>query len=337
MQTIGLDIGGANLKAASSDGNAASLAFELWRAPGQLPQELNRLLSQFSSGDRLAVTMTAELADCFPTKAEGVAAVLGAVAAVAGPRPILVWQTTGRFAPLEQAVATPLQTAAANWHALASWAGPHCPDGNALLLDIGSTTTDLIPIVNGLPAARGQTDPQRLLSGELVYTGVRRTPLCALRRTVDWQAGVCRVAAEFFATTLDVYLLLDRVPEDAGDTDTADGRPATRSAAHNRLAHMLCGDGTELSPDDALAIAGQFAETQLDLLSQAVSQVLENISRLSAVVISGSGSFLARQLVESHPLLRQIRPIDLGELLSPAAANAACAYAVARLAMKESV
>lgn len=332
MQTIGLDIGGANLKAASFDGTAFSQSFELWRAPDRLPAELRRLLAQFPPAEKLAVTMTAELADCFSTKAEGVAAILVAVSEVAGKTPVVVWQTTGEFVSVEQAIATPLQTAASNWQALATWSGQIYPAGRSLLIDIGSTTTDLIPIDDGKPCPRGLTDPQRLVTGELVYTGVRRTPLCALLQEVDWQGATCRVAAELFATMLDVFLLLGKIPENPEDTATADGRPATRAAAHNRLAHLLCCDRTELPLEDAVVIAWQFVGAQLRLLRQAVEQVVGEAENLSGVVISGSGSFLAWLLVKVHPRLRSARRIALAELLSPQAADAACAFAVAQLA-----
>jgi len=67
---LGLDIGGANLKAASSAGEAKTTPFEIWRAPRA------NCHPRFARADRwlprgadvLAVTMTAELADCFATK-----------------------------------------------------------------------------------------------------------------------------------------------------------------------------------------------------------------------------------------------------------------------------
>src|SRR5205807_547928 len=120
---------------------------------------------------------------------------LDAVEAVAAGMPVRVWQTTGRFTDVATARKTALQTASANWLALATFAGRYAPSGPALLIDIGSTTTDVVPLLDGRPVPRGRTDSERLEAEELVYTGVRRTPLCALRGDV---------VAELFATTLDV-------------------------------------------------------------------------------------------------------------------------------------
>ena len=82
-----------------------------------------------------------------------------------------------------------------------------CPD--ALFLDVGSTTTDVIPIVAGRVAARGRRIPARLRTGELVYTGALRTPVCAIVRSVPLRGRRCRVAAEHFAVAADVHLWRD--------------------------------------------------------------------------------------------------------------------------------
>ena len=228
-RVLGLDVGGANLKAAHADGAARSRPFALWKDPGGLAGALRDLIADMPDADLLAVTMTGELCDCFESKRQGVIAILDAVQEAAQGKPIRVWRTDGKFVDITEARKTPLQTAAANWLALATFAGRLAPEGPALLFDVGSTTTDVIPLLDGRPKPHGRTDRERLESGELVYTGVRRTPLCAL-------AGG---AAELFATTLDVYLLLDWIAEDAADRNTADGRPATKAAAHARLARMM--------------------------------------------------------------------------------------------------
>src|SRR5205085_10035094 len=138
--------------------------------------------------------------------------------------------TDGRFVNTTQARRDHLKTAGANWLAAATYAGRSATDGGAILIDVGSTTTDIIPIWNGVPCPAARTDWERLKSRELVYTGVRRTPVCAL---TDGDG-----AAELFATTLDVYLILGKIPEDSTNLDTADGRPATIDLAHARLARM---------------------------------------------------------------------------------------------------
>ena len=55
--------------------------------------------------------------------------------------------------------------------------------GDSLLVDMGSTTTDLIPLHDGAVTAKGYTDTQRLASDELLYIGVRRITRAALNHS----------------------------------------------------------------------------------------------------------------------------------------------------------
>ena len=269
--------------------------------------------------DFVAVTMTGELCDCFESKRQGVEAILDAVRLAADTTPILVWTTTGSFKDSKDARVDYLRTAAANWLALATFAGRFVPSETGLLIDLGSTTTDIVPLINGRPVPRGITDPERLRCRELIYTGVRRTPVCALLGGEG--------AAEFFATTLDVYLLLGEIPPDPNDRRTADGRPATVQAAHARMARMMCADSETCSVETAMKVARELYARQSTLLQDAVAQVSARLpSSPTTAVISGSGEFLARRLV------CEAKTISLAEKLGPAISSAACAYAVAMLA-----
>ncbi|NOX55347.1 MAG: H4MPT-linked C1 transfer pathway protein [Planctomycetes bacterium] len=332
---VGLDIGGANIKAAHADGAAVSHPFAVWQNPERLADALARVLRQLPAFDALAVTMTAELADCFPTKADGVRHVLQKVEQVAGGRSVLVWQTGAEFVDPSVASEIPLLVAAANWHALATFVGRLAPRGGALLIDIGSTTTDVIPLQQGVPVPRGLTDRERLLAGELVYTGVRRTPVCAVVQAVPLDGEMCPVAAEFFATTHDVYLLRGELSEAPDDRDTADGRPATRAAALARLTRMVCCDRTELSAPAVREMADFIARAHEEQIGRAIERVLERLEgRCDKVLLSGQGEFLGRRIVSRSVRLSQADIVRLSECFSPEVAKSACAFALARLAVE---
>ncbi len=335
-RVIGVDIGGANLKAATADGRALSVAFALWREPRALAERLRRLfrrLPRDRSGRlrgsarqaRLAVTMTGELCDCYATKREGVGAILDGVRQAARHTAALVWSTQGRFITPDEARADPLRVAAANWHALATFAGRFAPNRAALLIDVGSTTTDVIPLWQGRPRPSGWTDLERLTSSELVYTGVRRTPVCAVLGQ--------GVAAEFFATMHDAYLLLKKCPEEPRNYDTADGRPATRAGAHARMARMLCSDGEELPAAAALRLARVAQQRQVGAVGRAVQIVAANLPEPPAMaIVVGAGEFLARAALRSIAMPSGFRVLSLRRQLSPGVSAAACAYALAVLA-----
>jgi len=318
---LGLDIGGANLKAATADGRAVSVPFALWKEPDKLPSALAELAAQFPETTEFAVTMTGELCDCFETKSDGVRTIVAAVTAVAGNRAVRIWSTVGEFVSPEEAIANHMAVAAANWHALATFVGRYNPHGTSLLVDIGSTTTDIIPIVNGRVSSIGKTDPERLQSGELVYMGVKRTPVCAMLAP-----GIG--AAEFFATMQDVYVLLGNLPEYADDRDTADGRPVTKQHAHARLSRMLCGDPVITSQADTYRLAVELAQRQRMIVADRI-MAANDLGNMA--ITSGSGEFLARDaLRECQHLFTQM--LSLTEKLGPAIAACAPAYAVAVLA-----
>jgi probable H4MPT-linked C1 transfer pathway protein len=318
---LALDIGGANLKAAHSDGPALLQPFELWKNPSGLADALRELVRHLPRPDLLAVTMTGELCDCFPTKRAGVQAILDAVATAAGPIPVRVWQTDGELVDVATARRTPLRTAAGNWLALAEYAGRFLDGGTGLLIDVGSTTTDIIPLLRGRPVPVGRTDPERLRCHELVYTGARRTPLCALLGGEG--------AAEFFATALDIYLVLGHLPEDESDCGTADGRPATRAAAAARLARMQCADLEIWTEADVRRLAEDLHRRQLTLLRHALKHVAGRLPEPpQALVLAGSGEFLARAAVQAEPTLQNLPQISLSRQLGPEISQAACAHAL---------
>ena len=146
MTWLGLDIGGANLKAANAAGWAHSTPFALWRNRDGLAEALAGLLAIAPEAQRLAVTMTGELCDCYRTKTEGVRHILSAVREVADSREVFVYLTDGRLVTSSEAHDEPLLAAASNWRAIAEFACRFVANGDALLIDIGSTTTDIIPI-----------------------------------------------------------------------------------------------------------------------------------------------------------------------------------------------
>lgn len=333
---LGLDIGGANLKAADGSGRAVSLPFPVWQRPDELPDQLARLCALFPDAQGLAVTMTAELCDCFATRAEGVLTVLDAVVRVARGEPVRIWGTDGCFHdPAVIRDHDPLLAAASNWLATATLAAREVPVGAGLFIDIGSTTTDLISLSDGRAVPIGRTDLDRLRSGELVYAGVRRTPLFALAQELPWREGTIGLAAERFATTHDLYLVRGDLPPNPEDRDTADGRPATVACALGRIARMVGADRDTLSDHDVKSLACSLDEKLSSRLIREARRVLGgNPTPPPTIVIAGSGAFLARRvarILQPDPS----RVLDLGSLWGADASHAAAAHAVAVLAAAE--
>jgi hypothetical protein len=294
---IGWDIGGVNTKVARVQAGtvlaAHSHPYEIQRDPLALTSLLRSLASAIgaTADDRHAVTMTAELSQMFRTKREGVAFVLDAVTKAFPSSELRVFTVDGRFLSPTDALNEPLAVAASNWAATANIVAVDHPD--AILIDIGTTTTDIIPIVRGRVAALGTTDPARLASGELVYTGVLRTPVEAITSEVPLGESFARVSAESFALIGDIHVWRgDLAPEDYSVT-APDGRPASREFAGERIARVICADRDMLDDHAISAIAHAVADAQVDLVGRAISQVRQRHPTLQTAVVTGLGSFLA--------------------------------------------
>lgn len=297
--TLALDIGGANTKAAWLHGaslRTVSRPFEVWRDRQALSGVLREVAGEVAAGPAhaVAITMTAELSDAFRTKREGVAFVLDAAQDGLGDRPLSVLTTAGELVSVDTARARPWDVAAANWVATALAVADAYPD--ALVIDVGSTTADIVPIAAGRVAATGHNDLERLLAGELVYTGVLRTNLAAIAPRVPVRGDPCPVSAEYFAISGDVHLVLGHLTPDAYNCPAPDGRPATVAFARERIARLVCADSDQLDDDEVDAIARFLHGEQVRQLEDGARRVAQPLPPDAPVVAVGSGTFLAREV-----------------------------------------
>ena len=329
--TIGWDIGGVNTKVARVAGGdvlaALGRPFELQRAPDRLAALLRELAREIGAESPAlhAVTMTAELSQMFRTKRQGVAFVLDAVETAFPADEIRVFAVDNRFLSPGEARLQPLAVAAANWSATAhAIAASHA---DALLIDVGTTTTDIIPIVRGAVAARGWTDPDRLASGELVYTGALRTPVEAIVAGVPYAGGTAAVSAEGFALAGDVHVLRGALDPRDYTVPTPDGRPATPEFCAERLARTICADSETIDPEGVSQIAAAVAEAQIARIGSAMLRILERHPPLRTAVVTGLGAFLADAAARRAGL----QVVPLAAELSAAGARCAPAAAVALL------
>ena len=296
----GLDVGGAHLKAARLDPGgrvvaAVQIPCALWQGLDRLEKALDEVQSLTEGATAVAVTMTGELVDLFPDRPTGVTRLLAALERRFGASPLRVWSTAG-FLDVHGAAADPLSVASANWLATASYAAQQVGDG--LFVDIGSTTTDIVPLTRGQPVARGRTDRERLVSGELIYTGSVRTPLMVVAREVPFAGEWVPVMAEYFATMADVWRILGKLPADADQHPAADNGPKTIEASMQRLARTVGSDLQDAAPEGWMALASSFAREQIDQLTRAIERQLSLRPGRDKVpiVAAGCGSFIAAKI-----------------------------------------
>jgi probable H4MPT-linked C1 transfer pathway protein len=336
---IGWDIGGAHLKVVLADAegflhNAATYYTPIWQGLDRLDPVLEQAVKGLPGESAThAVTMTGELVDLFACREQGVAALSERIAAQL-PRKHLYFYAgpKGLIAP-ELASSSADLVASANWHATATLAAGRLSD--AVVVDIGSTTTDLIPIIDGRLRFLGYSDRERLARQELIYSGVVRTPVMSLANRVPFAGDWVELAAELFSSTADVYRLTGELPEHADIGETVDGRGKSPEASAGRLARMIGEDAKRHEPGAWRALARYLRDCQLERISQALArQCSLGLADDAPLLGAGVGRFLARRLAQ-----RLERPyLDVstlfawradGDSAGPGAGAADCAPAAA--------
>ena len=320
---LGLDIGGANTKAASADGKyAKSVYLPLWKN-SPLEKVLKRINAE-QKPEAVAVVITGELADCFSSKKEGLESIMNA-ACRAFSCPVYFWGHSG-FKGID--VITPgdptdiMDIAAANWSASAELLAREL--GTSLFVDMGSTTTDLIPIKSKPLAAK--TDFLRLASGELVYMGLLRTRLDSILPVARIRGHHVPLAPELFAIIADAHLALGHIDQDRYSCDTADGKDRGRSSSLRRLARSVCADLEEIGERGAMAIAEQACTEQKRILVSAMERQAERHG-LERVAAAGLGEWL----IAEAAMTLGLECILLSELYGSTISDVFPAYAAARL------
>jgi len=328
---IGWDVGGVNTKVArvvqGKVLDARAHPYEIQRDPDALVPLLRTLAREVGADetDVHALTMTAELSQMFRTKREGVHAVLDAVCSAFPHSAVHVYTVDGCFVTPDEARRRTLEVAAANWAATARVVAQTSPE--AILIDVGTTTTDIIPIVRGAVVAEGRTDPERLRSGELVYLGALRTPVEAIVHEVPLRGAMAGVSTEGFALVGDVHVWRGELETAAYTVPTPDGRPASREFARERLARVVCADTEMVSDEELAAIAEHVAARAEERIAMSVARVRSRQPQLELAVVTGLGDFLAARAARRAGM----RVAFLADLLGRDAARSAPAAAVALL------
>lgn len=299
----GWDIGGAHLKVSRCDQhgklvNTLELPCPLWQGIDGLAETLQQALTLLDNHQDLHfLTLTGESADCFNDRQQGVVNILNQVSEYLPAENCRIFSQSQQWLSLANAQRNWQQVASMNWLATAYWLATHQSD--ALLIDIGSTTSDLICIRGGRPQLQAFDDEGRLRTGELRYTGVIRTPLMALAQQITFAGQQQAVANELFATTADIWRLLGQLPVDIAD-HSADGESWQLSRCRQRLARMVGSDANKHPDDLWQQLAAWYAEQQVEQLIDSGERVIKmhELPCEAPIIGAGIGRFLARQLAE---------------------------------------
>jgi probable H4MPT-linked C1 transfer pathway protein len=318
---IGWDVGGAHLKACLMQGgrvrDVAQWACPLWQGLPQLDIALAQAAERWPAlADAThAVTMTGEMVDCFAHREDGVCRIAARMVAWL-EAPVAFFAGDRGWVAGSEVAANWEHIASANWLATARHVARWAQDrlGAGVLVDVGSTTTDLIPFRSGRVLSRSRSDAQRLACGELVYHGVVRTPLCALAPRIELQGTVFNVMNEFFATTADVYRLSGELDPAHDLHPSADGAAKDRAASQQRLARMVGLDARDATAEDWLAFAQAWRAAQVAEIAGQLQRVCaaHELPADAWVVGAGCGAFLVPDVLDAAGLAQNARALDYG-------------------------
>ncbi|MCD4840561.1 MAG: H4MPT-linked C1 transfer pathway protein [Methanosarcinales archaeon] len=333
---IGIDVGGANTKAATSDGSfVTSIHAPLWKNKATLYDVLHEITREMDEIEITSVgaVMTGEICGCFETKRKGVLYIKKAVCKIFDDVKFLDHRSI-----LKKSSAVdgdPVSFASTNWLASTRFIADEYKD--VIFVDIGSTTTDVIPIKNGRIKV-GRSDLERLKSGELIYSGILRTNVSCLLDGIKMRGGDCKISSEHFSTTADVYLIIGRIKkEDIGCESLnrycypfTGEEEKNRISAMRRLARVLCSDLEEIGADNVVHIAEQVEEAQVNELITSLERISEKYG-LKNVVSVGIGDFIAEESSEALNL----DFLSLSSVYGKGLSAVFPAYAVAKLLERE--
>jgi len=304
MKVAGIDIGGANTDMAIieiEDGELKNIKVDfrylpMWIRKNELKETLKELLGdEIDEVDGVGVTMTAELVDAYKDKEEGVRDVIGRVEEIFEV-PVAYVSLSGMM-DSEEALAKPMEVAAANWVATSQLAAAISSD--CIMVDVGSTTTDIIPIKDGAECAKGRSDLERLSTGELVYTGVLRSNLATIVDRVPLNGKWYRVSSELFAISADIHLVLGNIDYKDYTCNTPDGAGKTMRDSMRRIARLLCADLKLLSQRDITEIAAYIHHQQTLKIAEAIKEVSER-ENLDEIVTTGLGMHVLAKKAAEH-------------------------------------
>jgi (4-(4-[2-(gamma-L-glutamylamino)ethyl]phenoxymethyl)furan-2-yl)methanamine synthase len=335
---IGWDIGGAHLKAARAQGGRIVAVTQQPCTPhlglAFVEQAIRDASAILGSAERHAVTMTAELSDAFEDRLRGVASIAAIFAHEIGAPDIRFYAGAAGLVAKTQVALLAQSIASANWRASADLVARAF--GEALFVDMGSTTTDIIPIRANAVSALGADDGSRLAHGELVYTGLLRGSPAAGLLHAPVAGRWTPLVDENFATMADVHRILQNIPAGADIPPTVDGRARTAQASRVRLARMVGRDAGGATPSQWDALARFFARAQLRRIEDQIALLASRDAFYAGAPVVGAG--VGRSVIAdwARRTGRTFHDFDEFIVATPqvkaAASNCAPACAVALLA-----
>jgi len=290
---LGLDIGGANTKAALIEFSNSEIVnsfsyieyFPFWeKTLNQIPEMFKKIIEKLIIKNKftidnvnfISITITAELSDAFQTKREGILTILNALEQVFEKEKMFFINNKNEFSSFDQVKSDPISVVAANWVSTSLFLGKFV--SKCILIDAGSTTIDIIPILNSVPVSRGKNDVERLMNHELIYTGGLRATIPSITHFLPYKDKMVKISFEKFALVSDVHRILNNISETEYINDTADNRSKTLENCYARLARVICMDLETISKTELDTIAKYIYDEQLEIIITEIQEFMKDLT-----------------------------------------------------------
>ncbi len=324
---LSIDIGGANTKITEMDDNYYKIHhiyFPMWKKSNELKELLKKYHSE--RVEKIGVVMTAELSDAYLDKKEGVNDILDSVENAFPDKKIYLFDVNGNFITVDEGRKNYLNVAASNWTVSCSFVSKFI-DKNCIFVDMGSTTTDIIPIKDGKIMGE-KTDLDRLMNNQLLYIGALRTPLSFLSNVIKFRGKNTNISSEYFSITGDINLILDKINESDYTCDTPDGNLSDKYHSLVRLSKVLCADLNLVSENELLNVAEQFYNKILENIEKNIISISKRYN-LNNVIIAGLGENILKDALKNYNIY------SISENYGKEVSISMPSYALGRLMMEE--
>ncbi len=326
---LGLDIGGANTKAALIEYEKAKIIdsfsyieyFPFWeQSKNQFYELFNRIISNLIQKNNLnanniayvAVTITAELSDAFKTKKEGILSILNEISKIFDTEKLRFITIENKYVNYKNAIENPIVLAGANWASTSLFLGRFIP--NCILIDSGSTTTDIIPIYTSKPVNIGKTDTERIINHELIYTGGLRTTIPSITHYVPYKNQNVRISFEKFALISDVNRILNFISEMEYSNGTADNRSKSLENCYSRLARIICLDINSISKKELFSIAQYIHNKQIKIIEKEIKIFLTNLKLKIPQLFNPEPIFILTGLSSDFLIRKVLRKLNYNKI-----------------------
>ena len=292
VKFLGIDIGGAHIKLIGLN-KKRSVCFAnyrkcyVWKGLDSLKKEFEYINNlNFDKKIICGITMTAELCDIFKSKKIGASQISNLCKILkynflfySKQKNIFTKDVKGNYKNI----------ISMNWHAVARYFMRYYK--NLIIIDFGSTTTDFICIKDGIISNVGVDDLSRLSEGELIYTGVVRTPLFGIQNKINYKNKVYHIIPELFSSTSDIYRVNNFINKNFDVDDEADHQGKSLTKSLIRISRSFAIDYNKKNNSLLLDLSKILIKRQIKTIEENIKILKEkkNYKKNVSIFFSGIG------------------------------------------------